>query len=183
MLRRSIFLIASLVVLARGLWRKSGSKAASPPPRTVPPINRSRSRPIPAMSAPQRAQAIRSDRQEQGRLPAIIWSRSRRPAGAKMGCGRLRLNRRSCRGRATNPAPAEDEEPQSVQSKPALCLAIGWQAAFCETRPSKRECANARPNDRFDATHFTLHGLWPQPRRRAYCGVDEAHRFGRMRRA
>jgi ribonuclease T2 len=52
-------------------------------------------------------------------------------------------------------------------------MAIGWQPAFCETRPSKPEC-ESQTDDRFDATHFTLHGLWPQPRRRAYCGVDEA---------
>jgi ribonuclease T2 len=28
--------------------------------------------------------------------------------------------------------------------------------------------------DHFDATHFTLHGLWPQPRRREYCNVSRA---------
>jgi len=71
------------------------------------------------------------------------------------------------------PVPADGEEQQSVQSKPRFVLAISWQAAFCETRPSKPEC-ETQTGSRFDATNFTLHGLWPQPRRRAYCGVDEA---------
>ena len=72
------------------------------------------------------------------------------------------------------PSPEQTEqesEPQSVQSGHRFVLAISWQAAFCETRPSKLEC-ESQTDDRFDATHFTLHGLWPQPRRRAYCGVD-----------
>ena len=50
-------------------------------------------------------------------------------------------------------------------------LAINWQPAFCETRPNRPEC-ETQTSDRFDATHFTLHGLWPQPRSRDYCGVD-----------
>jgi len=72
------------------------------------------------------------------------------------------------------PAPEQaEDEPQSVQSGHRFVLAISWQAAFCETRPSKPEC-ESQTDDRFDATHFALHGLWPQPRRRAYCGVDDA---------
>ena len=74
---------------------------------------------------------------------------------------------------ADRPAPEQEDEPQSSQSSPRFVLAIGWQPAFCETRPSKPEC-ESQTDDRFDATHFTLHGLWPQPRRRAYCGVDQA---------
>jgi len=73
---------------------------------------------------------------------------------------------------ADQPAPEQEEdEPQSVQTGHRFVLAISWQPAFCETRPSKPEC-ESQTDDRFDATHFTLHGLWPQPRRRAYCGVD-----------
>lgn len=51
-------------------------------------------------------------------------------------------------------------------------LAISWQPSFCETKPDKTEC-RTQTADRFDATHFTLHGLWPQPRSNAYCGVPE----------
>lgn len=67
--------------------------------------------------------------------------------------------------------PAQEGNQQSVQTGHRFVLAISWQAAFCETRPSKPEC-ETQTEDRFDATNFTLHGLWPQPRRRAYCGVD-----------
>lgn len=76
---------------------------------------------------------------------------------------------------ADEPAPEQDEEPQAAQTGARFVLAISWQAAFCETRPSKPEC-ESQTGDRFDATHFTLHGLWPQPRRRSFCGVDEETR-------
>jgi ribonuclease T2 len=49
-------------------------------------------------------------------------------------------------------------------------LAASWQPGFCETRPDKTECATQTP-DRFDASHFSLHGLWPQPRSNVYCQV------------
>jgi ribonuclease T2 len=49
-------------------------------------------------------------------------------------------------------------------------LAVNWQPAFCETRSRLPEC-RSQTEDRFDASHFTLHGLWPQPRSKAYCGV------------
>lgn len=51
-------------------------------------------------------------------------------------------------------------------------LAVSWQPAFCEGRPRLPECRSQTPQ-RFDASHFTLHGLWPQPRSKAYCGVSE----------
>jgi len=49
-------------------------------------------------------------------------------------------------------------------------LAVSWQPGFCETRPSKPEC-RSQTKDRFDASNFTLHGLWPQPRNNIYCNV------------
>lgn len=52
-------------------------------------------------------------------------------------------------------------------------LAFSWQPAFCETAPRKREC-KTQTKKRFDATHFTLHGLWPQPGSNIYCGVSDA---------
>lgn len=52
----------------------------------------------------------------------------------------------------------------------AYVFAISWQPAFCETRPNKAECAS-QTADRFDASNFSLHGLWPQPRFKGYCGV------------
>lgn len=58
-------------------------------------------------------------------------------------------------------------------SAPSFVLAASWQPAFCETRPSKPECGD-QTEDRFDGTHFSLHGLWPQPRGVEYCGVSAA---------
>ncbi len=39
-------------------------------------------------------------------------------------------------------------------------LALSWQPAFCETESRKPECVSQTATD-FDATHFVLHGLWP----------------------
>ncbi|MBC6472913.1 MAG: ribonuclease T, partial [Hormoscilla sp. GM102CHS1] len=47
-------------------------------------------------------------------------------------------------------------------------LAISWQPSFCETHQDKAECQSQDASD-FDAKHFTLHGLWPQPRGKEYC--------------
>ena len=47
-------------------------------------------------------------------------------------------------------------------------LAASWQPGFCETQPDKIECLD-QSEDRFDASHFALHGLWPQPQGREYC--------------
>ena len=40
-----------------------------------------------------------------------------------------------------------------------LVLSISWEPAFCENHDNKSECAS-ETLDRFDASHFTLHGLW-----------------------
>ena len=47
-------------------------------------------------------------------------------------------------------------------------LALSWQNAFCQTHQKKKECRNIKPNS-YTATHFTLHGLWPQPRSKQNC--------------
>ncbi|MBG1232833.1 ribonuclease T2 family protein [Aestuariivirga litoralis] len=54
---------------------------------------------------------------------------------------------------------------------PYYVLALSWEPAFCEAMGSKPECRAQKPSS-FEATHFTLHGLWPQPRRNQFCGVD-----------
>ncbi len=61
--------------------------------------------------------------------------------------------------------------PALAQERTQYVLAISWQPAFCETRPDRPEC-ESQTADRFDAGAFALHGLWPQPRSRDYCGVD-----------
>lgn len=53
-------------------------------------------------------------------------------------------------------------------------LAVNWQPAFCELNTRVRECRDQRPNS-FEATNFTLHGLWPQDGE--YCGVSNRDRY------
>ncbi|MDR3476045.1 MAG: ribonuclease [Devosia sp.] len=51
-------------------------------------------------------------------------------------------------------------------------LAISWEPGFCATSGmgSKPECQAETPSG-FDASHFTLHGLWPNPEAQySYCG-------------
>ncbi len=54
-------------------------------------------------------------------------------------------------------------------------LALSWHNAFCERNRVKKECKRSmfsfgRPN--YHEKHFVLHGLWPQPKNKLYCGVD-----------
>lgn len=61
------------------------------------------------------------------------------------------------------------EEAASVKGKTEYIFAISWQPGFCETRPNRKECAG-QTSERYDATHFSLHGLWPV--KKSYCGVS-----------
>jgi len=65
---------------------------------------------------------------------------------------------------------SRDNIPEGQQTE--FVLSLGWEPSFCEGHGDKPECANETPT-RFDANHFILHGLWPQPRRREYCNVSE----------
>lgn len=72
---------------------------------------------------------------------------------------------------ATAPAPAGQAKPsQPASGKPEYVFALSWQPAFCETKGGKPECKAQNPSE-FDASHFTLHGLWPQPNGNFYCQV------------
>lgn len=63
---------------------------------------------------------------------------------------------------ATNAAPAgRTAAPETSARVQEAVLALSWQAAFCETAPEKRECKTQKA-DRYDATNFALHGLWPE---------------------
>lgn len=88
---------------------------------------------------------------------------------------------------ATAPAPnsgaAVDTAQGTVKPKPKpkgakdgvpyYAFAISWEPAFCEAMKGKAEC-KAETSASYDASHFSLHGLWPQPRRNVFCGVDRA---------
>jgi ribonuclease T2 len=66
-------------------------------------------------------------------------------------------------------------EPPEGEEATDLVLALSWQPAFCETRPSKPECRQL--NDGLlpiTEQQLSLHGLWPQPRGNVYCGVPES---------
>ncbi len=54
--------------------------------------------------------------------------------------------------------PTPDLAPNSIE----YVLAASWEPAFCATSAGhgKQEC-QTQTSDRFDATHFSLHGLWP----------------------
>lgn len=76
-------------------------------------------------------------------------------------------------------------EPEPGTEASDLLLALSWQPAFCETKPSKTECRQL--NDGLlpiTETQLSLHGLWPQPNGTFYCGVppdlvqlDKANRW------
>ncbi len=63
---------------------------------------------------------------------------------------------------------SKSNQHAKVEVSTTNLLAISWQNAFCETHQNKRECRNIKSTD-FSASHFTLHGLWPQPRNNTYC--------------
>lgn len=56
---------------------------------------------------------------------------------------------------------------------PFYVLALSWEPTFCSAMKSKAECKNETALS-YEASHFSLHGLWPQPRRNVFCGVDPA---------
>lgn len=71
----------------------------------------------------------------------------------------------------STPAPTPTAEvpagPISTASEQFLILAASWEPAFCEGARSKPECTSMGKT-RFDASNFSLHGLWP---RDEYCDV------------
>ncbi len=83
-------------------------------------------------------------------------------------------------GSSTLPTQPIDSTPTKPPATPPVAsgkdylLALSWQPAFCESKPDKTECKTlaANPN-RFEATNFALHGLWPQPESNSYCGVSQ----------
>lgn len=74
---------------------------------------------------------------------------------------------------AASPAPAAPATAANAEPKAPthFVLAISWEPGFCAGKPGKPECA-AETGHSVDATHFSLHGLWPDPNE--YCGVSPA---------
>lgn len=84
-----------------------------------------------------------------------------RVAGFALGLGLASLA-------AAEEAPVDGGAAEDA-SRTEYVLAVSWQPGFCETRPTRKECAD-QAAERFDATHFSLHGLWPL--KKSYCGVE-----------
>lgn len=74
--------------------------------------------------------------------------------------------------------------PQTGTEATDLLIALSWQPAFCESKPSKTECKQL--NDGLlpiTESQLSLHGLWPQPNGTFYCGVsDELKRLDKANR-
>ena len=70
-------------------------------------------------------------------------------------------------------APSAPTVPASAKGAAPthFVLAISWEPGFCAGKPGKPECA-AETASSFEASHFTLHGLWPDPKE--YCGAAPA---------
>lgn len=78
---------------------------------------------------------------------------------------------------------AEPNPPPTMpgDGTPRYVLALSWQSAFCESKPDKTEC-RSQTQSRFDASHFAIHGLWPQPESRQYCDVSPQDRTASEKR-
>lgn len=84
------------------------------------------------------------------------------------GCGRVEDASQSASARPSAGHPVS----KGPGGHDSYILAASWQPAFCETRPSVRECKGGGAA----GNGFSLHGLWPQPKGREYCGVADAVR-------
>jgi ribonuclease T2 len=72
---------------------------------------------------------------------------------------------------AANGLPNGGGTDQAAGTRTAdAVLALSWEPSFCAGHANKPECAKETAGS-FDATHFSLHGLWPQPQGREYCNV------------
>ncbi|MEF2073855.1 ribonuclease T2 [Consotaella aegiceratis] len=89
-----------------------------------------------------------------------------------IGCGRVEEQSRSA-GRTATVIAASDARPapaaSGVQPSRRNVLAVTWEPAFCETKPTAPECARGGTGN-----GFSLHGLWPQSG--DYCGKAESLR-------
>jgi ribonuclease T2 len=75
-------------------------------------------------------------------------------------------------GTPTAPLPGGPVEPVPGPESVSNLLALSWQPAFCETKPNKTECLQLNAGELpVTERQLSLHGLWPQPRGKEYCGV------------
>jgi len=80
----------------------------------------------------------------------------------------LKKHTKKYKNNYTNKYEAENISKQNL-------LALSWHNAFCETHRYKKECKRSMfsfGRAKYSEKHFVLHGLWPQPKSKIYCGVD-----------
>ncbi len=79
----------------------------------------------------------------------------------------------SCGNYVANCRLLPEQAQQTGSHEAQYLLALSWEPTFCKSHSQKTECKTMTAG-RFDTQHLALHGLWPQPRNNAYCGVDSA---------
>lgn len=101
----------------------------------------------------------------EGAEPSARW--------VAVGCGRPS----AVQGEVAEPATPSPPDVRAEETPPAgrFVLAATWQPAFCELRRARPECRSLT-EERVDASHFSLHGLWPEPGERGYCDVPDETR-------
>lgn len=133
---------------------------------------RKQSNPV-ALQAGQSYQIVAANKEAASHFLIIVPGATPERRWAPVGCGKREGGQPMDQGTATAPQPGDGKATDKQQGKPRTqyVLAASWQPAFCETKPDKVEC-QTQTADRFDASHFALHGLWPQPRSLSYCRVE-----------
>ncbi len=71
-----------------------------------------------------------------------------------------------------NAAAAPTPNSQQPGTRATYVFAMSWEPAFCRAHADRPECAPTEPGAA--GRQLSLHGLWPQPRGKAYCNVDPA---------
>ncbi len=86
-------------------------------------------------------------------------------------CGHIDAKGQAQEAPQSPTTPSTTAAPDASTAKRAThVLALSWEPTFCEQHRDKSECREFSTSS-FGATHFRLHGLWPQPRGTQYCKV------------
>lgn len=125
---------------------------------------RKKSKPVP-LKAGQAYKIVAANKASASHYMIIVPGASPERRWAPIGCG-TRTGGTASGGGSGSAPKADGPDAQSTQ----YVLAASWQPGFCETKPGKVEC-ETQTAERYDASHFSLHGLWPQPRSQSYCKV------------
>jgi ribonuclease T2 len=133
---------------------------------------RKQSNPV-ALEAGHSYQIVAANKEPASHFLIIVPGATPERRWAPVGCGKREGGEPMDQATAPEPQPDNSQAQDNNKSeRTQYVLAASWQPAFCETKPDKVECRTQTP-ERFDASHFALHGLWPQPRSVGYCRVEQ----------